>query len=260
MTKHGVRAILAVLLIIASVFLATLPARAAETGTFIVRCDPSHVAQADPIVAPGPAGTPSNHTHQFFGNTSTNSASTEASMRAATTTCRHPGDTAGYWVPSIGGITPKFSFAYYKIEPDDRAFPPGLKVIAGGVGHPESGMKWDCFNGGGTYSAPPTCAANDYVVSRLSFPSCWDGVNLDSPNHRSHVSYPVSGRCDSGHPVKLPRINFFQRWCLGACLAGKTLSDGTTTVHADFWNTWHQDALVQLIDRCRSRNCGQVTS
>lgn len=251
-------AALAIACLLSTLWLA--PATAAETGTFVIRCDPSHQAQVDPIVNPGPSGTPSGHRHQFFGARDTDSDSTLESMRAGGTTCRHPGDTAGYWMPSIDGVTPRFSFAYYKIEPGDQPFPPGLKMIAGGVGHPESGMKWDCFNGGGSYPAPPTCAANDFVVSRLSFPSCWDGIRLDSADHRSHVAYPTRGVCPSTHPVQLPRINFFQRWCLGACLAGKQLSDGTTTVHADFWNTWDQAALVDLINRCRSRNCGQVTS
>jgi hypothetical protein len=42
--------------------------------------------------------------------------------------------------------------------------------------------------------------------------SCWDGVNLDSPNHRDHVSYPArgtfqsNGACPASHPVKLPQI------------------------------------------------------
>jgi hypothetical protein len=47
--------------------------------------------------------------------------------------------------------------------------------------------------------------------------SCWDGKNLDSPDHKSHVAYPVAGAqtftgnsvggaCPSTHPVKIPQI------------------------------------------------------
>jgi hypothetical protein len=47
--------------------------------------------------------------------------------------------------------------------------------------------------------------------------SCWDGVNLDSPDHKSHVAYPkqgaasfsgtsVGGDCPSTHPVKIPQV------------------------------------------------------
>ena len=42
--------------------------------------------------------------------------------------------------------------------------------------------------------------------------SCWDGVNLDSPDHMGHVSYPANGTfdnqgpCPSSHPVRIPQI------------------------------------------------------
>lgn len=42
--------------------------------------------------------------------------------------------------------------------------------------------------------------------------SCWDGVNLDSPDHMAHVSYPANGTfdnqgpCPSSHPVRIPQI------------------------------------------------------
>lgn len=48
--------------------------------------------------------------------------------------------------------------------------------------------------------------------------SCWDGVNLDSPDHKSHVSYPASGSfettgpCPSTHPVRLPQLMYEVMW------------------------------------------------
>ena len=39
----------------------------------------------------------------------------------------------------------------------------------------------------------------------VSVPQCWDGVNLDSPDHKSHMAYPVGG-CPSTHPVPFPEI------------------------------------------------------
>lgn len=48
--------------------------------------------------------------------------------------------------------------------------------------------------------------------------SCWDGVNLDSADHATHVSYPEtgtfenSGACPSTHPVKLPQLMFEVVW------------------------------------------------
>lgn len=48
--------------------------------------------------------------------------------------------------------------------------------------------------------------------------SCWDGKNLDSPDHKSHVAYPESGSfessgpCPASHPVKLPQVMYEVMW------------------------------------------------
>jgi hypothetical protein len=47
---------------------------------------------------------------------------------------------------------------------------------------------------------------------------CWDGVNLDSADHSSHVSYPVNGTFEAGapcpatHPVPIPQLFFEIVW------------------------------------------------
>jgi len=48
--------------------------------------------------------------------------------------------------------------------------------------------------------------------------SCWDGKNLDSADHKSHISYPASGTMESGgpcpasHPVKIPQVMYEVMW------------------------------------------------
>jgi hypothetical protein len=62
----------------------------------------------------------------------------------------------------------------------------------------------------------------------VTFPTCWDGKNLDSPDHQSHVAYstipfepyadPVitrpytpeqqRGKCPDTHPVHLPQLMY----------------------------------------------------
>jgi hypothetical protein len=43
---------------------------------------------------------------------------------------------------------------------------------------------------------------------------CWNGKDLDSPNHMSHVSYPANGTfesqgpCPASHPVKIPQLMY----------------------------------------------------
>jgi hypothetical protein len=47
--------------------------------------------------------------------------------------------------------------------------------------------------------------------------SCWDGKNLDTPNHMDHVAHPtdgpasfamVDGPCPASHPVKIPQVHY----------------------------------------------------
>jgi hypothetical protein len=56
----------------------------------------------------------------------------------------------------------------------------------------------------------------------ITFPTCWDGVNLDSPDHRSHVLYSEleaksndvgpTGKCPESHPVVVPQVMFEVMW------------------------------------------------
>jgi hypothetical protein len=93
----------------------------------------------------------------------------------------------------------------------------------------------------------------------VHFPQCWDGVRLDSPDHRSHVAYPRGDVCPSTHPVKLPHIKLYVRFPQSIGGPGYVLSDGTQVAHADFWNTWQQPALADLVARCLNAgvDCGR---
>lgn len=57
----------------------------------------------------------------------------------------------------------------------------------------------------------PTVNCPDGLRSQVYFPSCWDGVNLDSADHKSHMAYPVDGfdhgTCPDSHPQ--PLISLF---------------------------------------------------
>src|SRR6185369_4163416 len=94
------------------------PARAAQTGQFVLRCPYSHSLPDDPIVFPGQPGV--SHLHDFLGNTSTDAFSTYGSMTlsSATTTCPPTtGDTSGYWIMALfkNGV---------QVEPSDPKYPP----------------------------------------------------------------------------------------------------------------------------------------
>jgi len=267
MTKKGhmVRILGAAL----AAFVVFVAPASAETrdGLFILKCGPSHLAQVDPIVSPG---TTSAHLHEFFGNRSTNANSTYASMVAAGTTCPNRNDTAGYWSPALIGpsgsvVNADGISAYYKNDPvsysTTQPFPPDFRMVAGGPGSLAVAF-WSCKSEGVKYSSPPKCASSTFPRAIVHFPQCWDGVRLDSPDHRSHVAYPRSGACPSTHRVKVPHVKLYIRFPQSIGGPGYAFSDGNLIPHADYWNTWQQPALVDLVRRCLNAgvDCGQVRS
>lgn len=59
----------------------------------------------------------------------------------------------------------------------------------------------------------------DGIRMELMFPSCWDGKNVDSDDHKSHVAYPdlvMSGNCPDDFPVRLPGLFFETIWDMHA--------------------------------------------
>jgi hypothetical protein len=264
---------------VALIGIGTLPATAATSthGVFSVKCEFSHRAPDDPIVHPGHAGMA--HSHDFFGNRSTNASSTYESMVQARTTCDLAEDTSAYWVPTLlspsGSPAPvKWVLAYYRNLPVSEgrpsAFPEDFRMIAG---YPtvQSGtdkvLGWSCNDSDPYRATPPDCGDGN-VKLHLIFPSCWDGVNIDSTNHRSHVSYPVGGACPTTHPVKLPRMSLHVHYGVsdgrGYYLASdpENGSGDGRTAHGDFWNTWDQPALEHVVDRCLrpGKSCLKITS
>ena len=188
-------------------------------------------------------------------------------MRAAGTTCPEQNDTAGYWEPALIGpdgqvIRADGSSAYYSSDASiagrTQPYPADLRIVAGGVNAGPAVTFWACKGEGVKYLAPPKCTAG-IPRAIVHFPQCWDGKNLDSPDHRSHVAYPRAGACPSTHPVKIPHLKLYVRFALTVGGAGYKFSDGTTLPHADFWNTWNQPALEALVRDCLNAgvDCGK---
>ena len=273
------RIVLALALVLLT--LPALPARAAGTvGQFVLRCLYSHSAMDDPIVFPDQPGA--SHLHDFFGNTSVDAFSTTASMLAAGTTCRVPSDTAGYWAPAAFlndvQVTPTVMRIYYLGSRTGtvETIPPGLQMVAGNreatsptenphvawycgatkdVKTPRADEPYDCT----PWASHPFV---DGVIAIVDFPSCWNGTGLRPED----VVYPVGGTCPYGFRHVLPRIS--ERVHFGVMnplnpdgsLAFALSSGPPFTLHADFWNTWQQDRLDQLVTDCLVArvHCGSV--
>jgi hypothetical protein len=247
-------------------------AAAAASPGWIVVCDYSHSLSDDPIVYPGQPGVA--HLHDFVGARTTDAFSTFATLRAGGTGCKMPADTSAYWTPALyeNGVrllptaTNNDAVFYYRrrgVRPGVivRPFPAGLKMLLGNphamspAENPHLGTNI-VFKCGPSSTvdlpAPPAQCSSGILVLSLRFPNCWDGVNLDSPDHRSHMAYPTNNRCPASHPVTLPRLESFYRYNVGTGPIGTiTLASGPYyTLHQDFFNAWDPVALQKLVTRC----------
>lgn len=232
---------------------------------FVVQCAYSHGAPDDPIVFPGRPGA--SHHHDFFGNATTSADSALASLVGQPTSCRNPDDTAAYWAPTLydGGVavTPSGVDAYYRPGPGvDPArvvpYPAGLKMVSGDAAakgpQPIADVGYSCGAGTPRSASPPVCAADASLSLTVVFPDCWNGRDLDAPDHRAHMARSVDGRCPSGHPVPVPQLTLVVRYPVHGGGHDLRLASGpTTTAHADFWNSWHQPALERDVALCLHR-------
>jgi len=226
------------------VVLLTLPGLASAEPRFQLRCMSSHIATVDPIVAPGQR---SEHQHEFFGNRTTKRSSTYASMLKGATRCSTKDDTAGYWTPTLlrddgSPVRAQSLLIYYRGESGEhtRPFPKNLRIIS----H--------------RFAIGPNPA--NLIVK---FPECWSGKRIDSPNHRRHMAFATGKGCPNTHPIRVPAITEVFRYPVSS-VEGLRLSSGPfSTGHADFWNTWDQKALTELVARClnrTSKDCGRIDS
>lgn len=262
--------------------LGPLPANAGpgDMGVFSTKCTFSHANSDDPIVYPDTEGAA--HRHHFFGNTTTNFETTTETLEAGGTTCDRPEDLAAYWVPALydNGVElpPEEVHIYYRnINVKDESsivpFPSGLRMIAGTANHPEAPShrrtaEWSCVHAAdnnGTPGIPATCNG-ETLLAVITFPSCWDGVNLTTPD-QSHMTYPWQNTdrprsCPASHPVVLPELTEHVRYDpVSDDQTGLTLSSGVgDTLHADFWNAWDEEMLAELVTDCLvgGTRCGTI--
>jgi hypothetical protein len=249
-------------------------------GAFRIVCTYSHMSFDDPIVFSGQPGR--SHLHTFFGNTGTNANSTAESIRdTGNSTCRGGiANRSSYWVPTLidtrddTPIKPDTFIAYYKtgqlLPALVQPLPAGLRIVAGDPyasgPHPKVlSSRWQCVGGpnkeNDLYGASiGNCDVGAHLNQEVFFPQCWDGVNLDSPDHRSHMSYRVGSECPKTHPVVLPQITFNVsytvrekdaplRWRLSSDTYDKSQPGGYSS-HGDWFNGWKSDISDAFVRNC----------
>lgn len=262
---------------------ATADPASERIGQFVARCPYSHRSLADPIVFPhGDAGHGAHdgsghgaapHSHDFFGNTTTDEHATTASLLASkTTTCDLAEDLSSYWAPTLsrGGVALEADefVAYYDsapgIEPSSVApIPDGLVMIAGNDTRPDApkvtAAGWTCGRERSFTVDAPSCLLGAPLTLRVNFPDCWNGRDVDSADHRSHVAYSTDGACPASHPVPIVRLVLRVRYPIYGDPSDLTLSSGPlSTAHADFMNAWTTSGMREFVDLCIHRRvaCG----
>jgi hypothetical protein len=272
------KAFILALLTLAAMVPVTPSAHAVGGGFFSIKCDLSHRAHDDPIVFPGDEGAA--HFHDFFANRSTAFDSTQRSMTRAETNCELSFDTSGYWTPALldtnGDHVPVDKILVYYRSASDmkvRAFPGNLKIVAGGdtldppaPSRSQRSLSWACGDTEPYTASPPDCSGTgENVTAHIHFPDCWNGEARDSDDHRSHMRFGTP-ECRRGW-IAVPRLRLHIEYAVSNA-EGYILSsdmpgmDDGQSLHADFWNTWRdQAALKFLVRHCvnSGRSCSQVT-
>ncbi len=201
---------------------------------FVVTCRASHQAPDDPLVHPGHPGA--SHMHAFFGNTSTTAMSTTASLSTASTTCSDAADRASYWTPAPAADHLRAYYDAGNADPSEvEAFPSGLAGIAGSPEELEPGVAVVAFRCGkaadgpdaaGWSSSPSASQCRDGAVVRYTFGQCADDRLI---------------ACRRGQRPRFVRLRLVMAWTGGVAAVGP---------HADFWNTWDQRRLAELVAVC----------
>ncbi|GAA3233050.1 DUF1996 domain-containing protein [Actinocorallia longicatena] len=264
-------------------------ARGGSAGSFVSQCGTNGNAHHNPdnfIVAPG-VSNGAHHTHDYVGNLSTDGFSTDQSLQAAGTTCRNDDRSTYFWPVlrvrngagdvgedgNVGTILrPASANLRFRGNPRAKvvAMPRFLRVITGNAksvsqAGANAAAQWTCTGFQNRITQKyPICPQGSRVTRILDFPSCWDGQNVDSANHRTHVVFPdkATGACPAGTKA-IPQLRMTLTYNVSRAKARSIALDSfpeeqhdPITDHADFEQVMPQ-RLTQRIVTCvnTNRNC-----
>ncbi len=252
-----------------------------KDGSFRISCLVSHMNNDDPLLYPNQEGRA--HPHTFYGNTNVkHNTNLDTLSTVGNSTCDggimnrsaywHPTMVAPQGVPVLADGGAIFYYKHGALPATSIKSPPkGLRMIAGNMhaktaGEAKSTIFW-CINialqhsnGMGKLRNIPACGTDTFLQMITTFPQCWDGKNLDSPNHQDHMAYPVENKCPTTHPVPIPEISLNLNYKVPSGGTGKWRlssdnyewngSNAGYSGHADWVNGWDQPFLDGIVKNC----------
>ncbi|MBQ0826351.1 DUF1996 domain-containing protein [Streptomyces tagetis] len=277
----------------------------ASRGTFSSSCgvNAEGLYNSDNIiVAPG-VGNGAHHFHDYIGNQANNAFASDDDLAAAATSCADQGDKSSYYWPVLrlqngttekdaespgGGIegnagqiltAKEVTLTFVGNERGKvTEMPKLLRIITGDAkafvnGVANANASWSCtgLEDRQLKDKYPLCPQGSDVVRTFTFQSCWDGRNIDSANHRTHVAFPgADGTCPDGFQP-IPRL--VQRIVYD--VDAPSLADGGKTTplfavdsfpeqlhkpvtdHGDFINLFDEGLMREVADCINTgRTCG----
>lgn len=261
-------------------------------GAFRMTCAAGQILPDDPILYPGQTGVSHLHQFWGNLDANANSTYQSLRTRGNTTCggpADAPVNRTAYWMPAMldgAGhvVKPDNIQIYYKQVPASSAactsaggscvglpngielvFGYNMKTMSGGpTGSDYYNMHYECWADdlgtpavNGAFQTLPAlvkagCPAGARLVIVFIVPSCWDGKNLDSADHRSHMSYgtPETGGqvCPRDHPFMITawqgqvRFTTDDNFVAGKWhLSSDDMVPGApagSTLHFDYFEAW----------------------
>jgi len=126
--------------------------------------------------------------------------------------------------------------------------------------------RFSCVGGelgvGWQVGIPTTCHQDNQMIMEVAFPQCWDGMHLDSDDHRSHMADATGSGCPSSHPVAIPEVSYeiyydlshvdlsrMANWRLASDMYDPSMPGGYSA-HGDYVYGWDAPTMQTFITNC----------